>query len=333
MYDPRDGVYRTRAEPGRRAADRRRHPESPTNSNPRAGRGDARRIRAAGPGPDTRAEQDLQGPRLGLASRGIAVLRFDKLTLVQAGTLRANPQLTLTDEYVPHARAAIHALRREPGVDPDRIYLLGHSLGGTAAPRVAAAEPMTDGLILVAAGAQPLHWSAVRQLRYLATLPTGSGGSAEAAEILGEQARRVDSADLSPSTPPAELPFGVPAPYWLDLRSYQPAQLAAALGKPILLLQGARDYQVAVADDLPLWQRELEHRPAVTIRVHDADNHCLFRGTGPSTPAEYATTDHVDPNVITEIVHWLTTQDQPHDAPQPDGGAQTPHPTQSKDAP
>ncbi len=290
-------------------------------------------VMLAGSGPQDRDEtlgpnKILKDVAWGLASLGIAVLRFDKVTLAHADALRANPQLTLTDEYVPHARAAIHALRREAGVDPDRIYVLGHSLGGTAAPRVAAAEPATAGLILVAAGAQPLHWSAVRQLRYLATLPTGRGGSAEAAEILCEHARRVDSADLSPSTPSTELPFGVPAPYWLDLRSYQPAQLVAALGKPILLVQGGRDYQVTVADDLQLWQRELGHRPAVTIRVFDADDHCLFRGTGPSRPADYETADHVDPSVITGIADWIRTQEQPHGDPQHDGGAETAHPSE-----
>jgi len=31
-------------------------------------------------------------------------------------------------------------------------------------------------------------------------------------------AERVDSLDLSPETPASELPFGLSAPYWLDLR-------------------------------------------------------------------------------------------------------------------
>ena len=42
----------------------------------------------------------------------------------------------------------------------------------------------------------------------------------------------------------------MPAPYWLDLRDYRPAELAATLDLPIVLLQGGRDYQVTVADEL-----------------------------------------------------------------------------------
>ena len=64
----------------------------------------------------------------------------------------------------------------------------------------------------------------------------------------------VDSPDLSTETPDAELPFGVPAPYWLDLRDYDPVAVAAGLPQPMLLVQGGRDYQATVADDLSRWR-------------------------------------------------------------------------------
>ena len=85
----------------------------------------------------------------------------------------------------------------------------------------------------------------------------------------------------------ASCPFGVPAPYWLDLRGYDPAAAAAALGKPTLIVAGGRDYQVTVADDLSLWRAALDASPHVTFRVYDADNHLFFPGSGPSAPAEY----------------------------------------------
>ena len=64
----------------------------------------------------------------------------------------------------------------------------------------------------------------------------------------------------------------MPATYWLDLRGYDPAAAAATLGKPMLIVQGGRDYQVTVADDLSRWQAALHARPDVTIRVYHADN-------------------------------------------------------------
>jgi dienelactone hydrolase len=243
----------------------------------------------------------------GLATRGVAVLRFDKVTWAHGSEVAADRDFTMADEYVPDAVAAIRLLREHPAVDGDRVFVLGHSEGGTVAPRVAAAEPSVAGLVILAGGAQPLHRAAVRQIRYLASLdPATAAASQPAIEAITSQARMVDSPDLSPSTPASELPFGIPAPYWLDLRGYDPAVAAAALGKPLLILQGGRDYQSTVADDLAGWEAGLAHRPDVTIRVYGPDNHLFFPGSGPSTPAEYEPAQHMDAAVVADIASWLT---------------------------
>ena len=126
-------------------------------------------------------------------------------------------------------------------------------------------------------------------------------------ERLAEQARLVDSPKLSESTPSDQLPFGVPATYWLDLRPHTPVAVAASLDCPILFLQGGRDYQVTVDDDLERWKTGLAGRPNVTFRLYPADKHLLFPGSGPSTPAEYEPAQHVDPTVVTGLVKWLTS--------------------------
>lgn len=244
----------------------------------------------------------------GLASLGVAVLRFDKITHARASEVKNARDFTLADEYLPQAAAAVHLLKQHPAVDPEQIFLLGHSLGGTVAPRVAAADPTIGGLVILAGGTEPLHWNIVRQFRYIASLdPATATASQPTIDALTEQAKLVDSLDLSPSPPAGALPFGVPAAYWLDLRRYDPVAVAAALGKPMLILQGARDYQVTVSDDLALWQAGLAHLPGVTIRVYAPDNHWFFPGSGPSSPAELEPPQHVDPAVVADIAGWLTT--------------------------
>jgi uncharacterized protein len=243
----------------------------------------------------------------GLASQNVAVLRFDKVTHAHPDQIRADRAFTVTDEYQPHVLAAVQLLRSHPGIDPDRIFLAGHSLGGTVAPRIAAAEPSIAGLVILAGGAVPLHWAAIRQVRYLASLdPTTAEAAQAGIDAMTAQAESVDDPDLSLETPDDQLPFGVPAAYWLDLRAYDPVAAAVALDKPMLFCQGLRDYQSTVADDLALWQAGLGARPDVTIRIYPSDNHFFFPGTGPSSPAELAAPQHLDGELVTDIRDWLS---------------------------
>ena len=251
----------------------------------------------------TGANKPLKDLAWGLASRGVGVLRFDKVTHTH-GDVAETPGFTMSDEYVPHAVSAVHLLQRESTVDPTRVFVLGHSMGGKVAPRVAAAEPSVAGLVLLAADAQPMHHAAVRVVRYLSALTPGTNADAAVASIT-RQAALVDGPGLTPATPSSELPFGMSASYWLDLRDHDPVAAAVALDKPMLIAQGGRDYQVTVEDDLVRWKAGLAHRSDVDIRVYEADNHLFFTGAGPSTPAEYEPAQHVDPAVVADVAGWL----------------------------
>ncbi|MFJ9775113.1 alpha/beta hydrolase [Kitasatospora sp. NPDC101157] len=239
----------------------------------------------------------------GLAGRQVAVLRFDKPTFAHPDRLPAD--FTMVEEYLPPALAAVDLLRARPEVDPHRVHLVGHSMGGKVAPRIAAAaEPPLAGLVLLAADAQPMHEAAVRVARHLAALTPGPGAT-ELVAALVRQAAVVAGPDLAPDTPAESLPFGLSAAYWLDLRGYDQLATAAGLGLPMLILQGGRDYQVTVEDDLTRWQQALAGRPGVSIRVHPDLNHLLMPGTGPATPAEYARPGHVAAAVVEEIADRL----------------------------
>ena len=240
----------------------------------------------------------------GLASRGVAVVRFDLVSHERVELVTA-PGFTMSQEYVPHALAAIHLLQRESAVDPERIFVLGHSMGARVAPRVAAAEPAVAGLVLLAGDASPMQRAVARVARYLASVEPGTVPPA-ALDRIDEQVALIESADLSATTPAADLPFSWPGSYWLEIRDDDPVGAAVALNKPMFIAQGARDYQVTVADDLVRWQAGLAGRDGVTITVYDSYDHMFFRGEGPSSPAGYAPAQHVDETLIVDVANWLT---------------------------
>ncbi|APB00434.1 alpha/beta hydrolase [Nocardia seriolae] len=239
----------------------------------------------------------------GLAGKGVAVLRFDKLTHAHSG-FESAPGFTMVEEYLPHARAAVELLSRVPGVDASRIHVVGHSGGGKAAPRIAAADPAVAGIAILAGDTVPLPRSILRALHHIAAVQPEEDVT-EVLESTRRQVAATESPTLAPQTPTTGLLFNWPASYWLDLRDYDPVATAAALHRPILIVQGGRDYQVTADGDLPLWESGLAGLPDITVKVHPALDHLLFAGTGPSTPASYFEPQHVDSAVITDIADWL----------------------------
>ncbi|MEG0767506.1 MAG: alpha/beta fold hydrolase, partial [Clostridia bacterium] len=87
-----------------------------------------------------------------LASRGIAVLRYDKRTLVHGAqfTPEIINGLTVEQETIEDALSAIAQLRADSRIDPARVFLVGHSMGAMLAPRIDAEGGNLTGLVLMA---------------------------------------------------------------------------------------------------------------------------------------------------------------------------------------
>ena len=196
-------------------------------------------------------------------------------------------------------------MRETARIRADRVFVLGHSLGGMLAPRIAAADQSIAGLILMAAAVKPLEQSIVDQTRYLALLD-GKISAEEQASLDAVTKLAADVRALKPSDPPiVSPPFSAPASYWLDLRGYDPPAAASLLKQPMLALQGERDYQVTV-DDFSAWRRALGSRANVQLKSYPALNHLFIAGSGPSSPAEYQRPGHVDEAVVRDIAAWIT---------------------------
>jgi fermentation-respiration switch protein FrsA (DUF1100 family) len=121
---------------------------------------------------------------------------------------------------------------------------------------------------------------------------------------LAAQVQVAESPDLSPSTPPSQLPLGVPASYWRDLRTYDPIATATSLDLPMFFSQGGRDYQVPPSELQP-YQAALSGRDNVVFNTYPPMDHLLLDGTGTPSPAEYNIPGHVDAQLVADLAAWI----------------------------
>jgi uncharacterized protein len=208
----------------------------------------------------------------GLAAKGVATLRYTKRTSQYGASLPAN--ITLREETIEDALSAVALLRKNPKLDPKRIYVIGHSLGAHAAPRIGQADPAIAGLVLLAGNTRPLDTLIDEQIRYLGGTP------AQAVQMKG----------------------AIPEAYRKDLAAHDPVAIARGLKMPMLILQGERDYQVTMAD-FKGWQPL--RSPRVTLKSYPALNHLFQAGEGKSTPAEYQKAAPFSAAVIADIAAWI----------------------------
>lgn len=241
----------------------------------------------------------------GLSSKGIAVLRYDKRTNKYGQKMVAMlDSLTVKDETIDDALAAVAVLRQTPGIDTSRIYVLGHSLGAMLIPRIAKGDKGIAGFIVMAGITRPLADVIVDQFTYIYSLDKITPERQAQLDTLKIQAARVKSANLTVATPAKDLPLGMPAKYWLDLRGYRPAEMAKEITHPMLIMQGGRDYQVTEVD-FNNWKTALKGHSNAEFKLYPEANHLFINGQGKITPAEYNNPGHISETVINDIATWV----------------------------
>lgn len=233
----------------------------------------------------------------GLASRGTAVLRYDKRTT----RCSVPPEAATVDRVVTaDALAAVEKLRGADAVRSDGVFVVGHSLGGAVAPRIAERDGDLAGIAMLAANARPTYQLLPEQHRYLAELD-GRTTEAERRRIERYEAavHRIDEGEADPG----ETVTGAPARFWYSLKEYDQVETAAALTVPRFVCQGERDYQVSPERDFERWRSALGGE--ATFRLYDGLNHLFVAGERPSTPAKQLRSGNVAEQVVADLRQWI----------------------------
>lgn len=237
----------------------------------------------------------------GLASRGIAVLRYEKRTLQYRDKLAAATELTPKEEVLDDVGLAVQLLTRTAEVDAKRIYLIGHGMGATLAPRMARTISPVAGIAMLAPSARSVADVLAEQIAYLRTQPENQ--VPEAQIKIAEIERSIEKLrNISPDE--SGFVLGAPIPYWLWWSRYHPVAEARTVEQPIFIGQGERDYQVTMTD-FAMWQQGLESRPKVTMKSYPDLNHLFQAGRGRSKPDEYMKAGKLAGAVLDELAAWI----------------------------
>jgi uncharacterized protein len=240
----------------------------------------------------------------GLASEGIAVLRYEKRNYRNAHTL--DPQkVTVWEEA---GQDAVHAIRQGmklKGIDPGQVYVAGHSLGGMIAPRIAREVRRLKGIISLAGSPRYLSDIITQQYEYLYSI------SAQQSDQAREQVQAAFefAADMQNKRNDQEAVYdqnfmNIPAFYWGDLNRTDIGAIAASIPQKILIIQGGRDYQVTMTD-FEAWKKALANHQKSTFLLFEDLDHLFVKGEGMARPENYFKENNVDLRVIQAMANWI----------------------------
>ncbi|MCA9801141.1 MAG: alpha/beta fold hydrolase [Cyanobacteria bacterium HKST-UBA02] len=253
----------------------------------------------------------------GLACKGIAVLRYEKRTRAYQEKMARQMKsgFTVDDETVDDALHAVEVLAARPEserIDRRRIFVLGHSLGGMMIPRLASMTTTAAGFISMAGSNRPLTSMMIDQADYLIALGGDDAGEwqKKRADFVNG-AEKIDSLESgSAEAVEGKSILGAPPSYWLDLKKYDPLAEVRKIKRPVLFLQGEKDYQVTASGDFQNWKEAVKDLEGSDTRfrfeLYPGLDHLFMPVEGKSKPADYfGPTRHVDPKVIDDIASFV----------------------------
>lgn len=226
-----------------------------------------------------------------LGRHGIAVLRLDDRGTGESGGSFAG---STSADFANDVRDAVRWLRARPGIDPSRVFLLGHSEGGLIAPMVAADDPQLAGIVVLAGPSRNGLDIVKFQQRYAIEQDTNYAAPARRDSALRAAAAAVEQLGRSDK--------------WMGyFFSYDPIPAAKRVKVPVLIAHGGTDQQVTAeqAEQLGAAMRS-GGNTNVTVTVFPGLNH-LFLPDATGNPANYTSIKdgHIGANVMGPILDWL----------------------------
>jgi dienelactone hydrolase len=238
----------------------------------------------------------------GLASRGIAVLRYTKRTCQYGAGLGGGfiSSFSPRDELIDDAHAAFTLLAARREIDPAHIYLVGHSLGGVAAAMVAADESRVAGVVLLGTPSSNLLTALVEREEDAARegKQANAGGPSMLAAL-----KKIRSGETAPGSTLDIMGMKTPASYFLEMRKYDTGNTTAKLKAPVMVLLGGHDAQVPDRE-FERWKNVLSAKKDATVKLYPGLFHLFMPSASKDkgdTPEDWMRPAHVSREVVDDV--------------------------------
>ena len=221
---------------------------------------------------------------------------------------------TVKEETIDDALLAVALLKKDPRIDPERIYILGHSMGAMLAPRIDAEGGDVKGLILMAGTPCRLEEVVLRQLKQ------SSGGNPILKRIIGLEyrifAKKFDGLYQMPDEEAKKKKFAgnLSLYYFKEMGQKTAADYLLESRKPALILQGGKDFQVLAEDDFRRFRELLAGRENTIFRLYPDLNHIFVKGIYDDilkASKEYKVERHIGDEVMDDIAAFIQERNLP----------------------
>ena len=247
----------------------------------------------------------------GLARHGIASVRYDKRSFAHGLKMlrdKSTP-ITVKGETIEDAVAATELLRRDDRIDSNQIFIIGHSMGGMLAPRIDAEGGNYRGLIIMAGTLRKLEEVLLAQNEdVLEQVPAILRG------VIRKQIKKLTKLfdglyDLSDEeAKKRKVGGGTTLYYFKEMGEHPATDYLKNLEKPVLVMQGGKDFQVKADIDFRAYQELLQGKENAAFKLYENLNHAFVPsvyGNIMKAKKEYGVEQHIGDNVIADIAHWI----------------------------
>ena len=260
-----------------------------------------------------------------LTKNGIGVLRYDERGV---GESQGDMETAAINEFSSDVKSAIDYLKTRKEIDPLKIGLIGHSIGGIIAPKIAVENGNINFIVLMAApGINGDKLMLSQKAAYERLLGYNEMQIAQSGDVVKGAYNVIVNSDLdNPSLKDSLNSFYIQkyGPMLpedqrealvdqitdyevVSLIKSEPSIYLEKIKCPVLAINGSKDFQVLPKENLPAIKSSIEKNGNKNVKIVELENlNHLFQESETGTLSEYSEIEQtMSPVALELIAEWI----------------------------